>query len=158
MRRSENMTFLGRGNREVWCGTWQTNKQKQQNNSSSVKWDFLLKIFQPAFRAECAPGIHSPLSKGVTLWIQQGAGASWHLEPVLQDFGTCVLLLNKWNQPNPNKPNPTQTKLTKTKANNSKHVKESKRNNFYQLIRPGSSTFWGHQRKLPRMVKKEEAF
>lgn len=88
---------------------------KKQNNSASAKWDFLLKISQPAFEAECAPEIHSPVSKGVILWMQQGIGASWHLEPALQDFGTYMLLLNKSNQPNPTKPNPHQSKSNQLK-------------------------------------------
>lgn len=88
---------------------------KKQNNSASAKWDFLLKISQPAFEAECAPEIHSPVSKGVILWMQQGIGASWHLEPALQDFGTYMLLLNKSNQPNPTKPNPHQSKSNQQK-------------------------------------------
>lgn len=46
---------------------------------------------------------------------QQGIGASWHLEPALQDFGTYMLLLNKSNQPNPTKPNPHQSKSNQLK-------------------------------------------
>lgn len=47
--------------------------------------------------------------------MQQGIGASWHLEPALQDFGTYMLLLNKSNQPNPTKPNPHQSKSNQQK-------------------------------------------
>lgn len=127
---------------------------KKQNNSASAKWDFLLKISQPAFEAECAPEIHSPVSKGVILWTAGNWSilAPWTCTARFWYVYAAVKQV-KPTQPNQTQPTPIQIKPTKTKTNNSKHTKEPKYHNFYQLIRAGSCTFWGPQRELPRMVK-----
>lgn len=151
MRRSENMTFLGRGNREVWCETWK-NKTKQFSFS---KMGFSTENLPACLRGWMCSRDSQPRVQGSH---SVNAAGNWS---ILAPW-TCTARFwyvyaavkqVKPTQPNQTQPTPIQIKPTKTKTNNSKHTKEPKYHNFYQLIRAGSCTFWGPQRELPRMVK-----
>lgn len=54
MRNPDNIAFSGRGTEKFDMG-----HGSSKTSSASAKWLFLLKLSQPAFRADSAPGAES---------------------------------------------------------------------------------------------------